>query len=402
MQIVRKFSILLIFGIILPGNLIAKKKKEKEEKEGYTFTLVKEIKTTPVKDQANTGTCWSYATTSFLETEILRLNKGEHDLAEMYFVRLIYPLKAQKYLRYHGLANFSEGGQGHDVTDVVRKFGIVPEEAYSGIKYDLDYHQHDELVSTLKGILDISLKNMSNYSGKSMEIFSATLDAYLGATPDTFTYNGKSFTPHSFAKEMGINPENYIELTSYQSYPYYKQIDLEIPDNWSHDRYYNLPIDELMQIVDYAFDNNHSVNWDGDVSSRGFSHSNGVAVVPESDPKNMEDSERAKWEELPINEQVDMLYSFDKPIKEKVITQELRQKTFDKYNTTDDHLMHLVGVANDQNKTKYYLTKNSWADDSNDYGGYLYMSETYLRLNTTAIQVHVDAIPAEIKAKLGL
>ncbi len=390
----------LAIAISVPQVLSAKDKKDKEE--GYKFTEVKEIKTTPVKDQASSGTCWSFATTSFIETEMLRLGKDVTDISEMYFVRLAYPQKAEKYLRYHGLANFSEGGQGHDVTNIINEYGFVPESVFSGLNYDLDYHRHGEISAVLKGILDNSLKNQKGYTGKSLEILDATLDVYLGEVPETFEYNSKEYTPVSYANEMGIVSENYIELTSYESYRFYENVDLEIPDNWSHDVYYNIHIDELMLVLDNAFENGYSVNWDGDVSDKGFSYKNGVAIVPEDNPKNMDESEQLKWAELSEEDQKDLLYKFDKPVKEKEVTQESRQKAFDKFQTTDDHLMHLVGVAKDQTGAKFYRTKNSWAEDSNEMGGYLYMSESYIKLNTTAIQVHVDAIPAEIRAKLGL
>ncbi len=392
--------IVLVIAISVPQILSAKDKKDKEE--GYKFTVVKEIETTPVKDQASSGTCWSFAATSFIETEMLRLGKGVVDISEMYFVRIAYPQKAVKYLRYHGLANFSEGGQGHDVTNIISEYGFVPESVYAGLKYDLDYHRHGEIVSVLKGILDNSLKNKMGYTGKSLEILDAALDVYLGEIPEKFEYNSKEYTPVSFANEMGIVSQNYVELTSYTSYPFYEKNDLEIPDNWSHDAYYNVPLEELMLVLDNAFDNGYSVNWDGDMSNKGFSYKNGVAIVPENDPKNMDGSEQLKWAELSEKDQKESLYKFDKPVKEKEVTQELRQKAFDKLQTTDDHLMHLVGVANDQTGAKFYRTKNSWADDSNEMGGYLYMSESYIKLNTIAIQVHVDAIPAEIRAKLGL
>lgn len=372
------------------------------KKSGYEFTPIKQIETTSVKDQGSSGTCWSYATTSFLETELIRLGKGKHDLSEMYFVRLVYPQKAEKYIRYHGLANFGQGGQAHDVTNQIEKYGFVPEAAYTGLNYGTDYHQHGELEKNLKSTLDNSLANKKTYTGKNFYIFNSILDTYLGKLPKKFEYKGKEYTPPSFAKEMGINPNDYIELTSYTNYPFYKKVELEIPDNWSHDYYYNLPIDELMEVINNAFDKGYSVNWDGDVSSPGFSHSNGVAIVPEDNPKNMEGNERLKWEKLSRREKKQLLFNFDAPKKEKKITQEYRQKTFDNFQTTDDHLMHLVGKAKDQTGTIYYITKNSWAENSNKFGGYLYMSESYIRLNTTAIQVHIDVLPKKIKEKLGL
>lgn len=391
-------AVFLMFNVFSASNLQA----QKNNKEGYKFTDLKRIKTSPVKDQGSSGTCWSYAATSFLETELIRLGKGVHDLSEMYFVRLVYPQKAKKYVRLQGMGNFSQGGQAHDVTKLINTYGIVPESAYNGLNYGTTYHQHNELEKTLKGTLDNSLENKKTYTGKCFFILNSILNSYLGDIPENFKYKNKDYTPQSFAKELNINADKYIELTSYSCYPFYKKVDLEIPDNWSHDDYYNLPIDELMQVVNNAFDKGYSVVWDGDVSSRGFSHSNGVAIVPEDNPDNMEGSERLKWDKLSYREKQKLLFNFDKPKKEKKITQKYRQETFDTFKTTDDHLMHLVGKAKDQNGSIYYITKNSWADNSNKYGGYLYMSEAFVRLNTIAIQVHIDALPKQIKDKLGL
>ncbi|PKP09971.1 MAG: aminopeptidase [Bacteroidetes bacterium HGW-Bacteroidetes-4] len=392
--------LLLCLTLAISLNTLATDKKDKKQQTEYQFTSTLTIPTTTVKDQASTGTCWSFATTSFIETELIRMGKGSHDLSEMFFVRMVYPEKAKKYIRYQGNANFGEGGQAHDVMNTIAAYGLVPESAYSGINYGLKYHKHGELTEILQAILDGSLKHMNGFSGKAFEVFNAALDIYLGRVPEKFDYNGKEYTPQSFLSELEFKSSDYVEFTSYQSYPFYSWVDLEIPDNWSHDKYFNLPIDELMTVIDYAFDQGFSVNWDGDVSEAGFSHNHGIAIVPETDPANMDNSERLKWDVLSQEEKAELLFDFSKPRKEKAITQELRQKAFDQFLTTDDHLMHLVGKATDQNGTGYYLTKNSWANDSNKMGGYLYMSNSYLRLKTIAIQIHKDAIPEAVKERL--
>jgi len=392
----------LFFTILLCANNLEAKNKKDKKAEGYNFTNKIEIPTTSVKDQASSGTCWSFATTSFIETEIMRLGNGEHDLSEMFFVRYAYPEKAKKYIRYQGAANFSEGGQAHDVCSIIKEYGLIPEEAYSGLNYGYSYHKHSELVSILSGILDNSLKYKNGFTGKSLEVIDATLNIYLGEVPDTFAYNGTKYTPKSFAKKLEVNPDDYVEFTSYSSYPFFKQVELEVPDNWSHGLYYNLPIDDLMNIINYAFENGFSVNWDGDVSEAGFSHANGIAIIPDTEQKDLEENERLKWESLSDEEKAEMLYDFSKPRNELKVDQAMRQRAFDKFRTTDDHLMHLIGTANDQNGTLYYITKNSWADDSNDMNGKLYMSETYIRLKTIAIQVHKNAVPSHLKEKLSL
>ncbi len=395
--------VLVLLVVIFSQTLVAgeKGKKDKKKKE-YKFTNKIEIPTTPVKNQARTGTCWSYATTSFIETEVMRKQKGEYDLSEMFFVRYAYPKKAIKFVRYQGLANFSEGGQAHDVFNVIKEYGIVPEDAYTGLNYGYDYHHHGELTGIMAEILDNSLENKAGFTGKCLEVINATLDIYLGKVPQKFIYNGTEYTPKTFAAELGINADDYIELTSYSIYPFYQKVDLEVPDNWSHDLYYNVPVKELMAIINNAFENGYSVNWDGDVSERGFSHRNRVAIIPENNPKKMDESERLKWESLNKKEREKMLYDFNGPRKEMKIDQVKRQESFDIFKTTDDHLMHLIGTATDQNGTLYYITKNSWGVDGNDMGGKLYMSESFVKLKTIAIQVHKDAIPEDIRTKLNI
>lgn len=361
-----------------------------------------EIPTTPVKDQASSGTCWAYATTSFIETELLRLGQEEMDLSEMYFVYFAYQRKAQKYLRYHGKANFGQGGQGHDVMHSLAEHGMLTEEAYSGLHYGTKQHAHTEMENILRGILDQSLKKERAYTGSALEIFTHTLDTYLGEIPETFSYQGKQVSPQDFVKTSGFNPADYIELTSYLQYPMYEAVDLELPDNWSHDPYYNVPLADLIRIIDAAFSQGYSVNWDGDVSDPGFSHRDGIAFVPEDDVTHMPDSERERWESLSEKQRAKMLYDFEQMPLEKVITDSLRARSFDLFRTTDDHLMHLVGTAEDKDGNTYYLTKNSWAADSNPYGGYLYMSKAYVALNTVAIQIHKDALPKDVRKKLGL
>ena len=363
--------------ILYSGNFIL----EAQDLSGYKFKNVKEIKNTPVENQQATGTCWSFATTSFIEAELIRMGKDQLDLSEMYFVRNAYLNKADNYIRLHGSANFGEGGQAHDVINSAKKYGFVPEDVFKGLNYGSEIHDHSELASVLKGFLDGLLKS-KKLSPVWNEAYTAILDTYLGAEVKSFDYKGKSYTPVEFAGKMGFDPEDYIELTSYNHAPFYSEFVLEIPDNWSFNGYYNIPVDELVRVVDNALDNGYTVCWDGDVSEKGFSHSNGVAVVPD------EKSETESTQSVPV--------------KEKTITQELRQECFDNYSTTDDHLMHLIGTAEDQDGSRFYLTKNSWGTERNTLGGKLYMSIPYVRLHTIAILVHKDAVPKDIKVKLGI
>lgn len=376
--------------------LVNAQSKDNKDKK---FTTITEVKTTPVKNQQSTGTCWCYATTSFIETELLRMGGPELDLSEMYVVRAAYTQKAKRYFRLHGKGNFSEGGQAHDVFNVMKTKGIVPESVYQGNKYGSSYHIHSEMVNSTKAMIDEIVKNPNKkITPVWLASVNGVLDTYMGELTKTFKYEGKEYTPQSFVEKLGINYDDYVELTSYNHHPYYTAINLEIPDNWSDDLYYNLPVDELMDVINNALNSGYSVCWDGDVSEKGFSHRKGYAVLPALKETDMSNSEIAKWEDGIENKREKLTVNMSEP----KVNQELRQETFDNYETTDDHLMHLTGIVKDQNGTLYYRTKNSWADDSNKFGGYLNMSEAYVRLKTVAIMVHKDALSKDMKKKLGL
>ncbi len=361
-----------------------------------------DIPVTSVKDQASSGTCWSFAATSFVEAEILKESGQTLDLSEMYFVRMAYPQKAALYVRYHGQANFGPGGQAHDVMDVIRANGFVPEEVFDGKTIGEEQHIHGEMDAVAKAYLDAVIKNRNRkLSPVWFDAFQGIMDAYLGKIPTSFTIDNVDYTPVSYKDAVHFNPDDYVEFTSYQYKPYNEKILLEIPDNWSDALYYNVNLEDLMEIMHSAFEKGYTVCWDGDVSDKGFSYRNGLALLPDLVPLNMDDSERARWETLTNKERNKELYSFETVVTEMEVSPELRQQHFDNYETTDDHLMHLTGFSKDQNGTNFYKTKNSW-NTSNDYEGYLYMSEAYVRLNTVAIMVHKDAVPQKIRKSLGI
>jgi len=371
--------------------------------EGYHFTTVVELPATPVKNQASTGTCWNFATMSFLESEMLRMGKGEHDLSEMYVVRYNYINRMRdNYLR-RGRGNLGQGSLSHNVMDVIRVHGLVPESVYSGINYDSETHNHRELNRFVNAIGQVPV-DLRNESPEYLELVNSLLDIYLGPVPSNFTYEGNNYTPQSFTSEMGINPDDYVEITSFSHFPFYTKAPLEIPDNWAHKHFYNVPVDELIEIMDYALHNGYTVNWDGDVSEKGFSHVNGLAINPSVDVSadDYSTTDRARFENMSENEILDEAFKFESPFPEIDVTQEVRQTGYENFTTTDDHLMHVTGITEDQNGTKYYITKNSWGTERNAFGGYLNMSESYVKAKTIFIMVHKDAIPSGIKSKLGM
>jgi len=371
---------------------------------GYVFEDEIKLPATSVKDQYRTGTCWSFSALSFFESEMIRLGKPEVDLSEMFIVRTTYSEKAKRYVRMHGENTFSAGGAFHDAKNMILQYGIVPESVYDGLKYGETKHVHGELDNILKQQVDAVVENknkkLSTVWNQPVE---ATLDTYLGEIPKEFEYQGKKYTPQSFATDfVGLNMDDYVEISSYTHHPFYSKFIIEVPDNWSWDEVYNVPVDEMEQIIDNSLKNGYTVAWAADVSEKGFVTSNkGVAVLPAAISEEMSDAEIAKWEALPEREKDKELYKLEKPVAEIAVTQEMRQSAFDNYETTDDHGMHIVGTAKNQDGKVFYKVKNSWGD-YNEYDGYFYVSKPYVRLKTMSLMVNKNAIPKEIRTKLKL
>lgn len=370
--------------------------------QGYIFTDVVRNPATPVKNQASSGTCWSYATAAFLESELLRMGKGEFDLAEMYVVRINYLNRMDdNYLR-RGKGNLGQGSLAHMFTNIVAKHGIVPQEVYNGINYDSPLNNHRELnrfVNAISGVV-VELKDRSPEYYK---LVNSLMDIYLGPLPQKFMYKGREYTPLTFAKHLGLNMDDYVNLTSFTHIPFYKESVIEVPDNWDHARFHNLPLDELMEVIDNALIKGYTVCWDGDVSERGFSHANGVAINPElSDLSALLDEDRARFEKLSTEDKYAEVYKFEKIYPEVKVDEQIRQKGYENFTTTDDHLMLLTGIAKDQNGNKYYITKNSWGTERNKMGGYLNMSQSFVRAKTISVMVNKHSVPAHIRAKLGI
>lgn len=364
----------------------------------YEFTDEKVCEISAVKSQANTGTCWCYATIAMLESDLMREGKGEIDLAEMWIVRQVYYDKVVKYVRMHGETNLEQGGNAHDVPFTMAAIGVVPEEAYPGLNYGTETHAHSELVKVLIAYANAIISNPNGQLSTAWKDgLNGILDAYFGVRPEKFTYNGKEYTPMSFAQELGLVADDYITITSYNHKPFYTQFALEIPDNWAWGTSYNVPIDIMQQICDESLEAGYVVGWNADVSEPCYLYSQGFAVLPKDATVRLKgsDMERLTGRRGPAVKVV------SEPVEEVEVTQCYRQETFDDYRTTDDHSMLLYGLAKDQNGNRFYKTKNSWGD-SNPLGGSFYTSKPFMIAKATTLTINKKSLSSEMKAKLGI
>jgi aminopeptidase C len=373
-----------------------------QEVKGYEFTTVKELKITPVKNQSRSGTCWSFSGVGFIESELLRSGKGEYDLSEMFVVNKSYTDKADKYVRLHGYLNYAQGGSFYDVLYVFKHYGALPESVYKGLEYGDTVHVHGEMETSSLAFLKALVGNPNGkLSTAWKKAYQGIIDSYLGRIPEKFTWNGKEYTPESFGKSLGLNIDDYVNLTSYTHEPFYTQFPLEIQDNWRWGTSYNLPLDELMQIFDNAINSDYTVLWGADVSERGFTR-NGTATMPDIEYIETKGSDQDNWVGISRTEREAKINKLmESPCKEIDVTQAMRQEAYDNYQTTDDHGMLIYGIAKDQTGKKYYMVKNSWGTD-NKYKGIWYVSEAFLAYKTMNIVVHKNALPKAIKSKLGI
>lgn len=393
----------MLVCMMLANPELSAQEKQKPGKSGYAFTIEKSLPVTAVKDQHRSGTCWSFATVSFIESELLRIGKGEFDLSEMYFVRKAYEMKAEKYVRMQGTINFGPGGLAMDVMRIWKESGMVPDEAYDGLTTGDTLPVHNEMDAVLKGYMNQLIKNPNRaLSPVWNAAYDGILDAYLGKVPDSFTHQGATHTPLSFATGLGLDPNDYIAVGSFTHHPFYEDFIIEIPDNWLWNSIKNVSLDEMMEVLDNALNKGYTVCWDADVSEKGYDWSNGLALMPSREIGDLSGLERANYDELSDREKEDLFYDFSSPRKEKKITQTVRQEAFDNYQTEDNHLMHIFGTARDQQGNKYYLVKNSWGTGNHVYAGYHYVSEAYMRAKTIFLMVHKEAVPASISGKLEL
>ena len=376
-----------------------------EAKEGFEFTVVKANPVTSVKNQSRAGTCWCYSSLAFIESELLRMGKGEYDFSEMFIVHNTYLDRADKAVRTHGDVSFSQGGSFYDALYGMEKFGLVPEaEMRPGVMYGDTLSNHNELTAVSNAVVDAIAKGRSRSLQKDAnnqmlwkKAIESIHDIYLGERPEKFTYNGKEYTPKSFYQSLGLNAADYVSLTSYSHEPFYSSFVLEIQDNWRWAESYNLPIDELMEVFDNAIMKGYTIAWGSDVSESGFTR-NGVAVLPDAEKaQELSGSDMARW----LNMKPEQKQLNTKPQPQKWVTQEERQVAYDNYETTDDHGMQIYGIAKDQMGNEYYMVKNSWGVDSK-YKGHWYVSKAFARYKTMNIVVHKNALPKDIAKKLGI
>ena len=373
--------------------------------EGFRFTTIDSVAITPVKDQHRSSTCWSFSTIGFVESELLRMGKGEYDLSEMFVVHHTMMDRAKYVVRMYGTAEFAPGGSAYDVIYCMKNYGLVPQDAMPGIQYAASPADtlpvHAELDAVAKGYVSAltsgKLKKLTPVWAKGLE---AIYDTYLGKCPETFTYDGKTYTPQSFVKELGLNADDYVSITSYTHHPFYTTFALEVPDNWRMDQMYNVPMDEMMRIIDNAIANGYTLAWGADVSEVGFTRK-GIGVMPDADKgADLTGSDAAHWLGLTDKDKKEELTR--KPLPEMEVTQQMRQQAYDSWENTDDHGMQIFGTAHDQNGKRYYMIKNSWGTQKSDYKGIWYVSEAFMKYKTNDILVHKNAIPKDIRKKLGL
>lgn len=394
----KKIVFISVLAMLATALQAQPKPEPKEPEVKYEFTTVTEVPVTSIKNQYRSGTCWCFSALSFLESEIMRTKGIETDLSEMFVVGKSYHDRGIKYIRLDGKLGFSAGSSFGDVFHVINDYGIVPQEAMTGMNYGTELPEQGELDAVLANYVEAIVKNPNRtLSTAWLSAYDAIIASYLGEYPEEFEYEGVKYTPESFRDYLGFDINDYVSITSFTHHPFYEPFVIEVCDNWRWDSSYNLPIDEFMSVIDNALENGYSVCWGSDVSEKGFTRK-GTATIPNVDPVPSAGSDQEHWvgkdEETKSEEPAEAK-------GEKEITQEMRQIAYDNKSTTDDHGMHIYGIAKDQDGNKFYIVKNSWGE-TGDYKGVWYASEAFVKYKTMNIVVHKDALPKDIKKKLDI
>ncbi len=401
----KKILTFALMALVCLGASAAKKKAPAKKNNKPVFTVVKELPITSMKDQNRSGTCWDYSTLSYFESEILKATGKEYDLCESFIANKTYMERAIQVVRYHGDCQFAQGGSAEDVLATLKNHGICPEGAmpFPGSLYGDSLNNFNEFFKVLEpyvaAIAKSDAKKISNQWKVGLQ---GILDAYLGQCPERFTYEGKEYTPKSFMASLGINLDDYVSITSYTHHPFYTAFPVEVQDNWRFPLSYNVPMDEMMQIIDNAINLGYTVAWGGDVSEDGFTRKGlAYAIDSKKTSQSLQGSDMAKWLKMTSAKKRDIIDSLGVTVPEIVPTQKMRQERFDNWELTDDHGMQIFGIAKDQNGKEYYMVKNSWGE-TGDYKGVWYMTKAFIAANTMDYLVNKNAIPAEIRKKLGL
>ena len=400
----KKIIALALLAVVATGANAKGKKQPNVDPNKPVFTIVKENPITSVKDQNRSGTCWAYSTLSYFESEILKSTGKTYDLCESFVANKDYMDRAVQVVRYHGDMQFAQGGSAYDVYYVLKNYGICPEDAmpFPGSLYGDSLNNFNEFFSLLEPYVEgIATNKASKISGQWKVGFQGILDAYLGKCPENFTYEGKNYTPKSFASSLGLNMDDYVTITSYTHHPFYSQFVVEVQDNWRNPASYNLPMDEMMQIIDNAVMNGYTVAWGGDVSEPGFTRDGLAYMIDAKKMQSLQGSDMARWLGLSLAKRRNLIDSLGCNVPEVQATQEMRQERFDNWELTDDHGMLIYGIAKDQNGKEYYMVKNSWGE-TGKYKGTWYMTKTFIAANTMDYMVNKNAIPANIRKKMGI
>ena len=377
---------------------------EKKANNKPIFTTIKENPITSIKDQNRSGTCWDYSTISFFESEILKATGKTYDICESFVANKTYMERAIQVVRFHGDCQFAQGGSAEDVLATMKTHGICPQDAmpFPGSLYGDSLNNFNEFFSLLEPyVAAISKSTAKKISNQWKSGLQGILDAYLGECPEEFTYEGKKYTPKSFVESLGINLDDYVSITSYTHHPFYTAFAVEVQDNWRFPLSYNLPMDEMMQVIDNAIENGYTVAWGGDVSEDGFTRQGLAYAIDTKKTESLQGSDMARWLKMSTEKKRNLIDSLGCTVPEIVPTQKMRQERFDNWELTDDHGMLIFGVAKDQNGKEYYMVKNSWGE-TGEYKGVWYMTKSFIAANTMDFLINKNAIPKAIRKKLGI